>query len=1440
MSLSDSDSVGAESPLSRNAQQMYDLVETRKRAMLQSKSEPTLPSQRRRHAGRGDQCATLQLPKLANADEIKQRRTVGKHVQQASARMSIAEQANVQRMRGLTVVGAKGKALAARRATGRAGDKFGFALPLPLGKCWHAIFAAVHRADAFGRAVRPERCVRPEPEPVSETPRSAARKIAGLVLTHGLKRAIYRRATDRIAAFLKKPSFLEARMVDRFLDVMRKIKNCQRRIKGMWDVTEARCLLLRKVWFAVEKANTDALSKFIVRVKKRRAGNREAREKAAALKLRLETGDKEPETWVGEVTRQCVKRHAKLTKITEKAARTVPRGKPRTRAGKRRRSYHDPLERWGDGGAVYKLETKKSAIKAIARRNRALKEAVKRAVGREDEPETNLVPEDLDGGGDAEAPAAEVPEDIASTPATPADRLRHAHAARLGVAALEAFLPAASREGFAGKAHDKMRRQDRAKAHFKVALDTLATADQLTHHKSGGALSALKREDAPAGPRSSTSTRRSTRSRRPTSSKHKAGDSPSALSHARMAKQAGIRQHAALGCWLPRPLDIHAPIPKTPATACKASSKANSRAPSRAGPGAQGPVAAQVRRESLEHRMGAAPRARASRGPAGRRRAQAREPAERPPRSAGRPAAAAATLTRGLASRSSPRHKPQPQQLKVHAPGCACARLVRARSTTRRAVRLPRRERGAPDLHFGVDADDAAEPEASESAPSPTPSPPPEGAPRPRPRRAESDGPRTGASEAKLREAIASASDAAGTKAFHGTALPRCVPVNVGGLLRAVMRGEPIPLGGLGCRRRLGEGVVDVKHHIQEALGIVPFADLLAGGDGDDARADSMRRLAAFDDEYVLVLAYVDARNVVSLDLPGGKRKLAETAWEAAVLGPAARDGVEREPAEDEEVRGPAAREDRVRAAPGHDRQDQRVPRDARQAAGRSLRPSSRFTPRGDDGSSSARTATAATLREGRDAHALRGARDGERRPPLRRGQRDGRGLGGLAHLRPSMADLYGVWVGIGRDEAQTLPAVLSSIATASGLFRGGCAVIIYENDSADGTAELVRAWGNSLEAKAGGVRRVVVLSEKLGVGVKRPSHSFLARCRNSTSRRDAVEEPWLATAPDRCASSPSTWICAWASRAGHLYDAFAFRCADAFAVAPLAFDERAFGGLACFWAALNGDRERRPAFPPNLPPRPVDSAFGGLCCYRYAALDGLRHDDQCEDCEHVSLCRSMKRAGFEVLFNPAALLWNADYDDRGPWSARRRLGGLRRPGGPHLGAVHDDAATLDRDAWRRSGGGDAGASGRRPVFRSENTAAPLEIDACAARNAASRNVARLHFLVEDGDAAARLATVVGPPSDRVALSPGGGRRLTLAPPSLTPRGGGRPRLLALPGALELGRARKACDVPLGKGGADNRRVPAAPAASAVLNPARSVVVHHAQAEEKRAGASPR
>ena len=54
--------------------------------------------------------------------------------------------------------------------------------------------------------------------------------------------------------------------------------------------------------------------------------------------------------------------------------------------------------------------------------------------------------------------------------------------------------------------------------------------------------------------------------------------------------------------------------------------------------------------------------------------------------------------------------------------------------------------------------------------------------------------------------------------------------------------------------------------------------------------------------------------------------------------------------------------------------------------------------------------------------------------------------LGGPMQVAP----LVGIWVGIGRDQAATLPAVLSSIAASSTLlFRGGSCVIIYEIDDA-------------------------------------------------------------------------------------------------------------------------------------------------------------------------------------------------------------------------------------------------------------------------------------------------------------------------------------------------------------------------------------------------------
>ena len=70
-----------------------------------------------------------------------------------------------------------------------------------------------------------------------------------------------------------------------------------------------------------------------------------------------------------------------------------------------------------------------------------------------------------------------------------------------------------------------------------------------------------------------------------------------------------------------------------------------------------------------------------------------------------------------------PRESKQAQQLKVHAPGCSCARLARTRGRHAAEGRasgyvVASRDAKAPDLHFGSDERDFGKrPEKSEGAP---------------------------------------------------------------------------------------------------------------------------------------------------------------------------------------------------------------------------------------------------------------------------------------------------------------------------------------------------------------------------------------------------------------------------------------------------------------------------------------------------------------------------------------------------------------------------------------------------------------------------------------------------------------------------------------------------------------------------------------------------
>lgn len=253
------------------------------------------------------------------------------------------------------------------------------------------------------------------------------------------------------------------------------------------------------------------------------------------------------------------------------------------------------------------------------------------------------------------------------------------------------------------------------------------------------------------------------------------------------------------------------------------------------------------------------------------------------------------------------------QQLKVHAPGCECQRLRRSREELGEdsGYLVTSRDPRQPDVHFGADygfcADDAPSDEARRDRES-----------RLSEAIASSDvsaqrlscaaclldghwrngavclvGDREPLAALCARanrdrdhtrkylvvddcgalpppEVVLNATNGCGlsvcTPDERSCVLERCVPLKIVDIRRAVAISDPgeavvvlpfVDLDGCEHRRKVR---VDIKHHVLEALEIVPLND---------------------DDETVC-LTYVDNRGVVSIDLPGGKRRLAETAWEAA------------------------------------------------------------------------------------------------------------------------------------------------------------------------------------------------------------------------------------------------------------------------------------------------------------------------------------------------------------------------------------------------------------------------------------------------------------------------------------------------------------------------------------------------------------------------------
>jgi hypothetical protein len=236
------------------------------------------------------------------------------------------------------------------------------------------------------------------------------------------------------------------------------------------------------------------------------------------------------------------------------------------------------------------------------------------------------------------------------------------------------------------------------------------------------------------------------------------------------------------------------------------------------------------------------------------------------------------------------------------------------------------------------------------------------------------------------------------------------------------------------------------------------------------------------------------------------------------------------------------------------------------------------------------------------------------------------------------------VFCGLARDVAGVLPQVTARIEHAGGMF-GDYRVVIYENDSCDGTVARLREWEESNP-------RVSVLSETLGAA-RWGRVCDLERMRYLAARRNR----YLEHATERYGAFDYLIVLDTDLPSGFSYEGLA----------------HTFGGeewhvvgsnLLSLSALSEGPAPPRPEFfdawafrrPGDVEPRPfaeinalffqrgeplvpVWSAFGGLAVYSMAAIrSGARYGG--DDCEHVVLHRRLRERGFDRQFlNPSQIV---------------------------------------------------------------------------------------------------------------------------------------------------------------------------------------------------------
>jgi hypothetical protein len=234
------------------------------------------------------------------------------------------------------------------------------------------------------------------------------------------------------------------------------------------------------------------------------------------------------------------------------------------------------------------------------------------------------------------------------------------------------------------------------------------------------------------------------------------------------------------------------------------------------------------------------------------------------------------------------------------------------------------------------------------------------------------------------------------------------------------------------------------------------------------------------------------------------------------------------------------------------------------------------------------------------------------------------------------------------------LTNTLELVEEAAAMF-GESAVYVYENDSTDGTGEVLKAFAatrpwvttehatlNRPDVRGFEPERTVRLAE------------YRNRCRDWAFRNHPDADYVIVLDLDPHGGFSTVGIL---NSIGRLCDLRSSVCRSVVpgAMASLSLfmqrDDEETIGIAQYdaWAArLNfwEDRRDKPGgmlwfhmlMPPVAsPPIPMNSAFGGLCVYAADAFyaPGVRYDGG--DCEHVLLHKNMRAAGFQLYLNPGS-----------------------------------------------------------------------------------------------------------------------------------------------------------------------------------------------------------